>query len=187
MPGAFARSASITSARLRRRSLQPRRERRGSREFRLVEAVDEQAGRVRSLRDGPAIDHERAASFNSDACKTCSRCASTVRIPIVGRSMRRSCCGLGRFTNTPRRASGVPRISAIRSGIRASMRSVPSCASTARISPSQDTAPCPISSEPDIFATSAARRYPASAPVQARSHLAVRVPREGPQVRRQRQ
>ena len=34
---------------------------------------------------------------------------STVATPIVGRSMRRSWIGLGRFTSTPRRASGVPR------------------------------------------------------------------------------
>jgi hypothetical protein len=82
--------------------------------------------------------------------------SSSVRVPITGMSTRRSWIGLGALPSAPLGAPAEPRRSAGRPATRISMASVPSCASTASTSPSQTTAPCPMSSSPAFSATCSA-------------------------------
>ena len=82
-----------------------------------------------------------------------------VATPIVGISARRSCPGLASFTSTP---AGPGRVTA---GMRASMASVPSTASTASTMPCCTTQAWPISAAPMIFSTAIPRSISAIAAV----------------------
>src|SRR5579864_6862427 len=86
-----------------------------------------------------------------------SAAIATVRAPMVGRSMRLSCCGLASLTSTP------PAPSRLKPPQRLRRASVPSIASIPSTRPCWTTTACPTSSAPIARARAMPRLMSASA------------------------